>query len=248
MDKKKIICVIEARMGSKRFPGKSLVKLDKDNTLIDYVIKNTLKSSYFFNNNTYILTSDSINNKPLIKYIKKKYSIKLIIGSENNVFSRYLKFKNRKNFPILRLTGDNPMIDPILIDRFVEIFIKKKIDYITTRGMTHSTNWKVRSSFPKGISLEAFYSNMFFSKEKKFNQHNQEFPTWFFFNKKIKAKIRKFNSFGNYKNLDQLSSFTLDEKKDYDRLKKFIEKHKCKPGINNIWNICGKNKINFIER
>ena len=71
MDKKKIICVIEARMGSKRFPGKSLVKLDKDNTLIDYVIKNTLKSSYFFNNNTYILTSDSINNKPLIKYIKK---------------------------------------------------------------------------------------------------------------------------------------------------------------------------------
>ena len=49
MDKKKIICVIEARMGSKRFPGKSLLKLDKENTLIDYVIKNTLKSNYFFN-------------------------------------------------------------------------------------------------------------------------------------------------------------------------------------------------------
>ena len=72
MDQKKIICVIEARMGSMRFPGKSLLKLDKENTLIDYVIKNTLKSSYFFNSNTYVLTSNSKNNKPLIKYLKKK--------------------------------------------------------------------------------------------------------------------------------------------------------------------------------
>lgn len=242
MDQKKIICVIEARMGSMRFPGKSLLKLDKENTLIDYVIKNTLKSSYFFNSNTYVLTSNSKNNKPLIKYLKKKYSVKLIVGSENNVFSRYLKFKNQANFPILRLTGDNPLIDPILIDRFIKTFLKKKIDYITTRGMTHSKNWKVKSSFPKGISLEAFNSKIFFSKEKQFNQYNQEFPTWFFFNKKINAKIRKFNSFGNYKNLNQLSSFTLDEKKDYNRLRKFIKMNKCKPGLNNIWNIYGKNK------
>ena len=33
-------------MGSKRFLKVSF-KLDKENTLIDYVIKNTLKSSYF---------------------------------------------------------------------------------------------------------------------------------------------------------------------------------------------------------
>ena len=56
-------------MGSKRFPGKSLLKLDKENTLI-IVIKNTLKSNYF-NRNTYVFTSNSKNNKPLIKYLKK---------------------------------------------------------------------------------------------------------------------------------------------------------------------------------
>ena len=39
MDKKNYLCY-RARMGSKRFPGKSLLKLDKENTLIDYVIKN----------------------------------------------------------------------------------------------------------------------------------------------------------------------------------------------------------------
>ena len=98
MVEKKFICVIEARMGSKRFPGKSLKKLDKSNNLIDYVIKNVLESKYFNNENIYLLTSESQNNKPLIEYVKKNYLINLIIGSEENVFSRYLKFKKKKKF------------------------------------------------------------------------------------------------------------------------------------------------------
>ena len=89
MVKKKIIGVIEARMGSKRLPGKSLKKLDQNNNLIDYVIKNLLKSKYFENKNIYILTSEAKNNKSLIRYIKKNYKINIIIGSEENVFSRY---------------------------------------------------------------------------------------------------------------------------------------------------------------
>ena len=89
MVKKKIICTIEARMGSKRFPGKSLKKIDKKNSLIDYVINNALNSKYLNNKNIYILTSKSKNNKPLIKHIKKKFLVNVIIGSEKNVFSRY---------------------------------------------------------------------------------------------------------------------------------------------------------------
>ena len=179
--KKKFICVVEARMGSKRLPKKSLLNLDRKNKLIDFVIKNVQSSKYFNDKNIYILTSESKNNKSLIKHIKKNYSVQVIIGSENNVFSRYKKFKNKGNLPILRLTGDNPLIDPYLIDKFVEIFIKKKPHYMTTRAMEHSENWKIQSSFPKGISLEAFYSKKLFVKENSFDKKNEEFPTWFFF-------------------------------------------------------------------
>ena len=38
-------------MGSKRFPGKSLIKLNKKDRLIDYVVKNVQKSKYFNNKN-----------------------------------------------------------------------------------------------------------------------------------------------------------------------------------------------------
>ena len=70
----------------KTFPGKSLKKLYKNYNLIDYVIKNLLKSKYFNNKNIYILTSEAKNNKSLIRYIKKNYKVNIIIGPEENVF------------------------------------------------------------------------------------------------------------------------------------------------------------------
>ena len=72
MVKKKISCVIEARMGSKRFPGKSLKKLNKTHRLVDFVIKNALSSKYLNSKNIYFLTSNSRNNFSLIKHVKKK--------------------------------------------------------------------------------------------------------------------------------------------------------------------------------
>ncbi len=235
--KKKFICTIEARMGSKRFPGKILKKLDRNNRLIDYVLKNVQKSKFFNNRNIYLLTSNLRKNRILVKYVKKNYKINIICGSEKNVFSRYLVFKNKKKISILRITADNPLIDPLLIDKFVENFSEKKMDYLTTRAMEHSKNWKIKSSFPKGISLEAFSSNKLFAKEEEFNKDICEFPTWFFFNKNknSKLKIRKFNAFEVYKKFDLKKSYTIDTEKDYIKIKKLIKKNNFQAGKNNFY-------------
>ena len=115
-------CTIEARMGSTRLPGKSMKFLSSNFRLIDFVILNALSSKYLNEKNLYLLTSDKKNNKILIRYVKKKYNIKIIAGSDSNVFSRYSYFKRFKNFPILRLTADNPLVDPFLIDKFISYF------------------------------------------------------------------------------------------------------------------------------
>ena len=227
-------------MGSKRLPGKSMKLITPKYKLIDFIIRNALKSTYVNKKNIYVLTSKNRNNKILISYIKKNYGLKIIKGSENNVYSRYKKFDDGKNYTILRLTADNPLVDPKLIDKFIEYFTMSKAEYLTTRAMSHSKNWKVKSDFPKGISLEIFDSKKLFANDKRFNTSNQESPTCFFYNKKFDVKIEKFKSFGFYKKFKKKSSFTIDTQKDLLRLKNFLKKYRCLPGKNNYYNFCRK--------
>jgi spore coat polysaccharide biosynthesis protein SpsF (cytidylyltransferase family) len=237
---KNLKCVIEARMGSKRLPGKSMSQITPKFKLIDFVIGNALQSTYINKKNIFFLTSKNKNNKVLISHVKKNYGIKIFKGSEKNVYSRYKKFNDGKSYNILRLTADNPLIDPKLIDRFVECFTKSKAEYLTTRAMCHSKNWKAKSDFPKGISLEIFYSKKLFINDKRFNLLNQDSPTWFFFNKKFDVKVEKFKSFSFYKKPKKNSSFTIDTPKDLLRIKKFLKKNQCLPGKNNYFNYCRK--------
>lgn len=233
---RKIRCTIEARMGSTRLPGKSMKFLNKNFRLIDFVIGNALNSRYLNKKNIYLLTSNKKNNKILIDHVKKNYNIKIIAGSDLNVFSRYMYFKNYKKFTFLRLTADNPLVDPFLIDKLIEYFSKSKVDYLTTRAMNHSKKWKVKSDYPKGISAEIFYSEKLFYNKNKFNPKIFQSPTWFFFNKLFKAKIKKFKSFGIYKKLSIKNSFTVDNFEDYKNVVNFIKKNKCSPGRDNIYN------------
>jgi len=234
---KNLKCIIETRMGSKRLPGKSMKFIHEKYRLIDFVIQNALNSKYLNKKNIFILTSSKKNNLSLVKYLAR-YKIKIICGSELNVISRYKKFDDGKNYSILRLTGDNPLIDPLIIDKFIKKFFSIKIDYLTTRGMCHSKNWNVKSDYPKGISLEIFSSRKLFFDRKKFTISNYEFPTWFFFNKKSNARVKKFASFGNIKKYLGNRSFTVDTIKDLNNIKKFIKKNNCIPGRNNFINFC----------
>lgn len=230
----KLACVIEARMGSKRLPGKTMQFLDSKNRLIDFVILNALSSKFINKTNLILLTSNNENNFSLIKYVKKKYNIRIVAGSENNVFSRYLKIKNFGNSTLLRLTADNPFIDPLLINRFVNYFFFSGSDYLTTRAMTHSKSWKIKSDFPKGVSLEMFKSKSLYSNQNFLINDVKEFPTYFFYNKIKKEKINKFFSFGVYKQLNLKSSFTVDTYEDLKNIKKLIKKFNFFPGLNNL--------------
>ena len=163
---KNLKCTIEARMGSTRLPGKSMKFLSQNLRLIDFVIINALNSKYINKKNIYLLTSREKIIKLLLSMLRKKYGIKIIIGSDSNVFSRYLYFKKFKNFPLLRLTADNPLVDPLLVDRFIKYFRKTKTDYLTTRAMAHTKKWPVKSDFPRGLSVEIFLSKKLFENEK----------------------------------------------------------------------------------
>ena len=124
MKKNKIIAIIQARQTSKRFPNKVIKKISK-NTLIEILIKR-LKKSKKINKIIFAIPKNKNQNKLRIKLKQKK--IEFFEGSENNVLDRYYKaaLKYQPKY-IVRITADCPLIDYRIVDKIINICIKKKI-------------------------------------------------------------------------------------------------------------------------
>ena len=67
--KKKIGIIIQARLGSKRFPNKIIEKID-EKTILEFLINRLKKIK--FTHNIIIATSSKKNDKKIIEIAKKK--------------------------------------------------------------------------------------------------------------------------------------------------------------------------------
>ena len=120
MVKKKIICIVQARYNSYRFIGKVLKKINKNLSVLEFLIKRLKKSKLI--DKLVIATSNNPKDYPIIK-ICKKMGIAYYVGSEKNVLDRFYKANRKYSGDIIvRVTSDCPLMDPILIDDFIKIF------------------------------------------------------------------------------------------------------------------------------
>ena len=115
--------IVQARMGSKRFPGKVLEEYKGIS-----ILKVLIDKLKFINmgNKLIVATTKNKNDKKLIEFCKKN-NIKYFIGPTNNVLERYYKCAKKYNVKnIIRLTADCPFIDSSLLRKMILIFKKKK--------------------------------------------------------------------------------------------------------------------------
>ena len=116
----KIINIIQARMGSTRFPGKMLANLH-GSPVIDWVVKRSLCSKYV--DSTYLATSILDRDNPLANRVEGLCEV--YRGSESDVLSRYADItKKEKADLVVRVCGDRPLVDSVLIDQAVEFMLK----------------------------------------------------------------------------------------------------------------------------
>ncbi len=138
----KIVAIIQARMGSSRLPGK-VMKVINGKPLIELLICRLSKSKEI--DQIVVATSSNKNNLPLIKYIRSLgYSCE--VGSEDDVLDRFVNAANKHNADtVVRITGDCPLIDPILVDSCIRLFRDKGVDYLCNR---------TPPSYPDGLDVE----------------------------------------------------------------------------------------------
>ena len=135
-------------MSSTRLPGKVLMKLDKKHTVLDYLI-NQLKHSKLLGK--IIIATTNLEEDDAIVNFAKKNEIEYFRGESDDVLDRYYQCaKNFSSDNILRITSDNPLVDPTVIDDLIINYQKSSCDYASTN---------LARTYPFGIDAEIFSFN-----------------------------------------------------------------------------------------
>lgn len=145
------LIIIQARMGSKRFKGKTLKHL-KNKPILSWVIE----SAKNVKNNTEVIVATSTNPEDDILYsFCNEEKVNVFRGNEQNVYSRFKDIifeygSGAKN--IVRLTADNPLIPSELINNVLTLHLEKESFY---------TSNIIDRKMPRGLDIEIVSSEYF---------------------------------------------------------------------------------------
>ena len=203
-----MICIVQARMSSKRFPGKTMKSLVKK-TLLQRVLNRIEFSKKI--DKIIVATSTSKKDDQIEKFcIKNNYTI--YRSNLNNVVKRFEGTINKFNIKdFIRISADSPLLDPKIIDHAINIYKKRKVDIVTN---------VFPRTFPKGQSVEIINSNIFLKFSKKItNKEYKEHITKYFYQNHKKFKIVNFTSKTKIKDIN----LSIDTKKDFQNIEKIIK-------------------------
>jgi spore coat polysaccharide biosynthesis protein SpsF len=202
----KVSAIIQARLDSKRLPGKVLLKI-RNKTILEHVLLRLKKSKNI--DEIIVATSNHKNDIEIVNLCKKK-KIKYFCGSKNNLVDRYLKAAIKYNCSnIVRITADCPLIDPFVIDEIIEIYLKSSYELVSLYG-----------EFPDGLDVSILTIDTL-KKIKKYAKKNYEREHIFqsVYNNKKKFKFLDYEKFSKLGKL----RLTLDEPEDFILIRKIFD-------------------------
>jgi len=202
-------------MDSNRLPGKVMKKIDDEKTLLEYVIS---QISYAKSVQKIIIATTKKKEDDVIVNKVKECKIDFFRGSEFDVLDRYYKCAKKFSIKeIIRITCDNPLIDPTIIDRVEKEFRIGKNDYVTN---------SLPRTFPQGTEVEVFsfdvLKKIWSEAEKK---SEREHVTPYIYNNNEKFKIRNISYSENLSHL----RWTVDKKNDLEFVRTISKKIKKRP-------------------
>jgi len=193
--------LVQARMGSTRLRGKSLLPLQKNLNVVDAVYKRCMKSKC--KDIVVFCISNSSVDDVLFEDLKHK-GIHVYRGDENNLVERF--FRACEKFEIdqfVRVTGDSPLVDPKVIDMFFEV--DQKIDFVDGYSP---------HKLPGGTVVSRFNVNIIklLNDEEQCESHLEHVVTSQLIKSNYEIKIpEKWNN--------PMARYSLDYEEDYSTLK-----------------------------
>ena len=163
----KIVCIIQARMGSKRLPGKSMKNLC-GKPILYYVIQRVKRATTF---NSVVLATPATPENKVLAGLARELGIEVFKGSEDDVLNRYIEAARIYGADIIvRVSADNPLTAPEEIDRIVAHHLKTNADY-SFNGIPRMGN-----NYPDGLGAEVINFSVLekidtLAKEQRYREH-----------------------------------------------------------------------------
>jgi len=145
---KKVTLIIQARMGSSRLPGKSMLDL-AGVPLIGRILERVKRTKKV---NELVLAIPDTSENEILENIGRDYGLTIYAGSENNLVERYYQaaLTSKTDF-IVRLPGDNATPEPLEIDRIIDHHLS-----LGRPGFSSNLASFNNSGYPDGIGAEIF--------------------------------------------------------------------------------------------
>ncbi|WP_010237130.1 cytidylyltransferase domain-containing protein [Clostridium arbusti] len=152
-----IVCIIQARVGSTRLPGKVLKKIC-GKTVLEHDIDRIKRVK---NIDKIVIATTTLDKDDVIVQEAKRLKISFFRGSEDDVLSRYYYAAKENNTDVVvRVTSDCPLIDSEVTNATIQLYLDntEKYDYV---------NNTIQKTFPRGLDTEVFSFDVL---ERAFNE------------------------------------------------------------------------------
>jgi len=200
----KVACIIQARVGSSRLPGKVIREILGKEMLLHEVerVLNSRRTDVMVIATTSNKADDSVEK---LVWLYNNPKVLLYRGSEDDVLDRYYNAAKKADCEVIvRVTGDCPLIDWEVIDAAIDEFLSGRYDYVS--------NVLPKRTYPRGLDVEVFgFKTLEWMWKNCEKQYEREHVTAYIRENPKRFKIKNITS---SKDLSSLR-WTVDEERDF---------------------------------
>lgn len=194
--------IIQARMNSTRLPGKS-AKIIAGKPLINHCIDRCKSTGL-----PVILAVPSTDT-----LFEEIVDVPVFYGPEHDVMQRYILCARAYSFTtIIRITGDNPLIDPEIILAVLQQHQKEGNEYTSTRYVEDGT---IQSTICKGLSVDIFEYSLLERSYDNASVEDKEHIVTYFLHNACKKGVYK-----DHKKID--ANYSVDTQEDFERVENIL--------------------------
>lgn len=207
-----VLAVVQARAGSKRLPGKIFMPVAGTPMLV-FLLERLRRELPW---PVLVATSDEPGDDKTTE-LARSAGFPVVRGDEADVFARFMKaakLTGAKN--VVRLTGDNPLVDAALVRACVEAHLASGADFTSTREV--GPDGEITRYVPKGQSVDVIKADSLLGIDvKELSEFEKEhvIPVFFRPDRGFELNVLKNAT-------TTAPAISVDTREDYERLTRLL--------------------------